>query len=1294
MQHFYYPRVSIDGSKSHGLGGFISPAALSPPRLISPLSAWNEHIPFAGWIIDALRPKTVVELGVHTGVSYFAFCEAILRLNLSTRCFAVDHWLGDRHSGQYGEDVFDAVLRLNDERYSSFSTLLRKTFDDATAEFQSGEIDLLHIDGLHTYEAVEHDFEAWLPKMSDSGVVLLHDSAERKKDFGVHRLLAELRRSFPSFEFTHGHGLGVVATGSDLPDPVRQLVSLEATSPEAQLVRDVYTALGARVALEVRLGELEGGLASVKGSVAGEQFESELDEIAALRSALAAQSGQLEITRETADAQSRMLAELRTDIALLDQKIKDLHGSTSWRVTKPVRLVGDLARPLIWRIRAATESGSDDDIRRLYDKFDSKLDRETRRHLRTHLKSNPELRDRLVTIVMPTRNRAYIIGDAIRSVRRQSHRAWELLIVDDGSTDETESVVRSFHRDDRIRYLKLETKSGVGVARNEALAAASGELIAYLDSDNRWDSEFLALMVAGLDMNDAEMGYSATELIDGRATVGFRGDRFDFERCLDSNYIDINSFCHRRDLVSDGVGFDPKIRRTSDWDFILRLTFGRDAVYMPFVGVQYSLTERPDQITLKEPYVFRNLVEARHRRRHQGLADDLESFEQVLDNYSLRFAIRTAAPIDQKLQWGDHHFAIALATALQRLEHRADVYYLDEELRDKYDVVLVLRGLTEYEPTAEAVNVIWSISHPDQVSFEELEEFDLVFIGSSSYQKMVSMVVTSPVVPLLQATDRDRFSPHPNVAQNPTLLFVGNSRNVNRPAVHYALEAGLPLTIHGSGWDGLVPSSVVRSPYLPNEEASRAYASVAGVLNDHWESMKDFGYISNRIYDALASGATVISDSFPELNRVFGSDVEKYADKAEFIETAKRVLTSEPDTARRLSKAYEILEDDTLDSRAAAIVSAVHQYLGRSAEAPREEPWRLNGITSATRAAFRIGIVPQLPVPGRWSSSAYIRLVQPLTSDLDHGSIEITVVEPQPLLGLEKMDLVIVSRTALSTAEEANRVIECTDGGTRLAVDIDDAFHLMDESHPQYHEYQAKVTALTNLMDAAATIWCSTGPLRDSLDEQHLAKATVIPNTIDPRLWRRYRKDLHTARVSRRLEILYMASAAHALDLNSILPSLERLASEYPGSFRLTVVGLDGTGADPAWLRRLPPERSDYPHFARWLRDLAGEFDVGLAPLIDTEFNRLKSDIKILEYTALGLPAIASPVGPYRNIETLEVCDSPDDWYETLSTLITDRTRLDERRIEVEHAESTMWRLRRAAIAGQAILTMASVDVR
>jgi glycosyltransferase involved in cell wall biosynthesis len=1289
---FYHHLVSIGPPGSGVLGEFISPAALRPPRFISPQSAWNEHIPFAGWIIEALRPRTVVELGVHTGVSYFAFCEAVLNLNLGPRCFAVDHWLGDQHSGRYGEEVFEAVSMLN-ERYRDFSTLLRMTFDEATAEFQTGEIDLLHIDGLHTYEAVQHDFEAWLPKISNSSVVLLHDTAERKKDFGVHRLLAELRERFQVFEFSHGHGLGVVATGGDLCDPVHRLVSLDGKSPQAQLVRDLYSALGARVAAEVRLGEVEGNLPTGGRQMASGQVEDEPGELAALRSALGAQAAELEAALETASAQGRMLTEMRATLSAMDQRMKDLHRSTSWRVTRPLRLVGDWARPVVWRLRAARDPSTDDEIQRLYSKFDRGLDRETRRDLRTHLKSNPHLRERLVSIVMPTHNRGYIIGEAIKSVLRQTHEAWELLVVDDGSADDTEGVVRTYQTDERIRYLRLESNSGVGPARNEALAAARGEWVAYLDSDNRWDREFLALMIAGLDLNEAAMGYSATEIVEGRKPAGYRGDRFDFERCMDANYIDINSFVHRRDLLDGDTSFDPTIRRTSDWDFILRLTYGRDAIYLPFIGAHYSSSDRADQITFREPYVFRNLVEARHRRRYEGIVGELETFEQTLDHYPLRFAIRTAAPHEERELWGDHHFAVALASALERLEHKAHVYYLDEELTDKFDVVLVLRGLTEYEPSLESVNVIWNISHPDRVSFDELEEYDIVFVGSSSYQKMVSKIVNSRALPLLQATDRDRFHPYPNIERDSTLLFVGNSRNVDRRAVRYALEAGLPLVIHGSGWEGRVPSEVIRSTYLPNEETSRTYAGVAGVLNDHWESMRDFGFISNRIFDALASGATVISDTFPELERFFGSKIHTFTDKAEFIEAAQRVLTTEPDSAEQTETAHQVLEDHSFDTRAEAIVTTVHQYLGASPKWSDDEVWHLNGIRSNDPAPFRIGIIPQMPVPGRWSSSAYIRLIQPLTSDLDCAPIEIKVVEPQSVHHLEEMDLVIVSRTALSNSEAAKMIIDRTGDGSRLAVDIDDAFHLMDESHPQYDEYRDRVDALERLMDASAMVWCSTEPLKESLGVNHLHKATVIPNTIDPRLWRRYRKGVHTARTSGLLEILYMGSVAHAPDLNLVISPLEQLAHDFPGSFRLTVIGLDQTGRDPEWIRRLPPDRPDYPNFARWLRDLAGEFDVGLAPLADSKFNRMKSDIKVLEYTALGLPVIASPVGPYRNLKSIDLCDSPDDWYELLASLTTDRARLDERRISVDRSESIMWRQRRSAIAGQAILRMSPAHV-
>src|SRR4030095_12279760 len=98
-------------------------------------SAWLEHVPFAFWAVKATQPRCFVELGTHTGLSYFAFCQAVDRLGLSTRCFAVDTWKGDPHSGLYGEEVFEDVRAINEQRYRAFSTLLRTTFDEANAFF-------------------------------------------------------------------------------------------------------------------------------------------------------------------------------------------------------------------------------------------------------------------------------------------------------------------------------------------------------------------------------------------------------------------------------------------------------------------------------------------------------------------------------------------------------------------------------------------------------------------------------------------------------------------------------------------------------------------------------------------------------------------------------------------------------------------------------------------------------------------------------------------------------------------------------------------------------------------------------------------------------------------------------------------------------------------------------------------------------------------------------------------------------------------------------------------------------
>ncbi len=192
--------------------GFGLPPSRFLPRRYKPrnVGSWSGHLAFASDLIAAIQPSLIVELGTHWGESYFTFCQTVEERGLSSMCYAVDHWQGDQHAGQYGEEVFAEVSQYNDRNYKQFSYLLRRSFDDALSQFADDSIDLLHIDGLHTYEAVRHDFNSWLPKVKAGGIILLHDICPRHHDFGVWRLWDEIKAEFPdTFDFHHSWGLGV-----------------------------------------------------------------------------------------------------------------------------------------------------------------------------------------------------------------------------------------------------------------------------------------------------------------------------------------------------------------------------------------------------------------------------------------------------------------------------------------------------------------------------------------------------------------------------------------------------------------------------------------------------------------------------------------------------------------------------------------------------------------------------------------------------------------------------------------------------------------------------------------------------------------------------------------------------------------------------------------------------------------------------------------------------------------------------------------------------------------------------
>lgn len=273
---------SLDEDNIKALRQLVLRSMFWRPEYYQTTSAWIEHLPFAFWLVEAQQPSSFVELGCHYGVSYFAFCQAINRLTLDAQAYAVDTWKGDEHAGFYGKEVFEDVRSHNDRNYSGFSQLIRSSFDKAATHFSDGSIDLLHIDGLHTYDAVLHDFEIWLPKMSKRGIILFHDTNVRERGFGVYRLFEELRERYPSFAFIHGHGLGVIGVGEEQTDLLKRLYAADRNAKTRQAIQEAFARLGRACADARESGKQKGlvqglrqQLSDEKSSTGGKDIELE-----------------------------------------------------------------------------------------------------------------------------------------------------------------------------------------------------------------------------------------------------------------------------------------------------------------------------------------------------------------------------------------------------------------------------------------------------------------------------------------------------------------------------------------------------------------------------------------------------------------------------------------------------------------------------------------------------------------------------------------------------------------------------------------------------------------------------------------------------------------------------------------------------------------------------------------------------------------------------------------------------------------------------------------------------------
>ena len=321
-------------------------------------------------------------------------------------------------------------------------------------------------------------------------------------------------------------------------------------------------------------------------------------------------------------------------------------------------------------------------------------------------------------------------------------------------------------------------------------------------------------------------------------------------------------------------------------------------------------------------------------------------------------------------------------------------------------------------------------------------------------------------------------------------------------------------------------------------------------------------------------------------------------------------------------------------------------------------------------------------------SSAFIRLIAPFTHPFMKDKVSFTIVDSSSTQVPAGTDICIVQRTAFDTQIAAAQLVQNLKlNGTKLVVDNDDAFSLLDESHAEHSTKDQKHEALEYLLKKADQVWVSTNALAKLYKDQ-ASSIHVIKNTLDERIWKH---DISPA-TGDQLQMVYMGTATHDADFDLLMNALDIVERRFPGKFQLTVIGVSSRALpDRPWIHRLyqPPGGAIYPNFVDWFVK-QGPFDLGLCPLIDTPFNSCKSDIKCLDYIALGALPVASNVPAYktRGLDKyiIKLDNTEEAWIEGLTRILRDIAAFrKQRHATITDAQTYLWSKRSSEVAARDI---------
>jgi len=331
----------------------------------------------------------------------------------------------------------------------------------------------------------------------------------------------------------------------------------------------------------------------------------------------------------------------------------------------------------------------------------------------------------LVSIILPVWNRENLVTEAVKSVQQQIYRNWELIVVDDGSTDHSGEKIADLLDDKRIRYLRT-SHQGVSAARNVGLTNSRGDWIAYIDSDDLWYPAFLARMMEAFEgAPDREWGYAA-KLISNESdgTRRILQLQVDGTTLLNGNVIPMTALMHRRSLCEQVGGFDEELVRLVDWDLVLRFIAHSEPLLVPVLGGQYRMGSWP-RISNQESH---SLAIYRVRRKHVSRKEvslrvlyALNFFPQLSETFvTTEIAAMREQGVDISV-WSEYEPPVPYDTDVPVL--RGDLCEAIAKVRPRMVHVHSLYQALRYAPIAQSAGVPMTVrGHGFEFSEERIRE--------------------------------------------------------------------------------------------------------------------------------------------------------------------------------------------------------------------------------------------------------------------------------------------------------------------------------------------------------------------------------------------------------------------------------------------------------------------------------------------------------------------------------------------------------------------------------------------